>query len=756
MSGFSKKSTSAICEPFAEARHHIYMSKLEETLSGQHSPAADAKREYQLSPDPIVLQNEEIEARFDPGSGALILLAYKRTGWMIQRRPSLGESFRAFVPVQGRNYNPVLGAKNRLSSFKLTENKTRLILCWNGWESEYAGRLDVSLRAVVELKNSILGFSAEVINRSRNRIDSVSWPILGDIGIPEGETSLTRDNLELGTLKRTQLYPFMMNERGYWGTNFPTQINGRGNNVGLQIGGANFFNRYVLISATNQGVYLGTHEIDPAEVVNYVFELKPGYTNSVASRFPKVSELNGHPVRLSAESVHLAFVAPDETRLLSQIVIAPYQGTWHAGVDIYKEWRSTWFLRPVAPGWTQKVHSWQQVQINSSEGDLRTPFRQLRRRARQLARHGVGALQLVGWNAGGQDRGNPSHSPEPRLGTWEELKEAIAEIEAMGIRVVLFNKYTWLEMTTEAYARGLKAHAAVDPYGIPYSHPGYEYQTPMQLAGINTRRFAVACMNDASWRDLCEEEFRKSVELGASGILYDEAFHHWSANFCFSSEHRHRVPATLWSGDLLLGQRLRDVVRRTAGEERFLLAGEVLFDLQYQHYSLSYFRVSQGHIPAERYADPFHPMMIAVTGFDDREMINRALLYRYILSYEPFHFKGDLEDFPSTLAYGKRVDAFRETYAAYLWDAEFRDTRGAHVNAEGSPAILYSVFQQPASGLRAVVIVNDESEAPAVISLALEGGARRLCWATPEEPVLRALDYSLTVPPRSACMVAEQ
>jgi hypothetical protein len=118
------------------------------------------------------------------------------------------------------------------------------------------------------------------------------------------------------------------------------------------------------------------------------------------------------------------------------------------------------------------------------------------------------------------------------------------------------------------------------------------------------------------------------VELGASGILYDEAFHHASANFCFCSEHGHRVPTTLWSGDLLLGQRLRDVVRRTVGADRFLLAGEVLFDLQYQLYSLSYFRISPGHIPAERYSDPFHPMMIAVTGFDDREVINRALLYR--------------------------------------------------------------------------------------------------------------------------------
>ena len=32
--------------------------------------------------------------------------------------------------------------------------------------------------------------------------------------------------------------------------------------------------------------------------------------------------------------------------------------------------------------------------------------------------------------------------------------------------------------------------------------------------------------------------------------------------------------------------------------------------------------------------------MTAVTGFDDRNMINQCLLYRYIISYEPYNFKG--------------------------------------------------------------------------------------------------------------------
>ena len=54
-------------------------------------------------------------------------------------------------------------------------------------------------------------------------------------------------------------------------------------------------------------------------------------------------------------------------------------------------------------------------------------FNDLPERARQLADHGVTALQLVGWNQGGQDRGNPSHDPDDRLGTWDDLKTAISD-----------------------------------------------------------------------------------------------------------------------------------------------------------------------------------------------------------------------------------------------------------------------------------------------------------------------------------------
>lgn len=55
----------------------------------------------------------------------------------------------------------------------------------------------------------------------------------------------------------------------------------------------------------------------------------------------------------------------------------------------------------------------------------------------------------------------------------------------------------------------------------------------------------------------------------------------------------------------------------------------------------------------------------------------------------------------------KKIDDLRRKYKNYLWDAEFRDTQGASVSADGSAR--YFVFVT-AEGRRAVVVVNTETE----------------------------------------------
>ena len=83
---------------------------------------------------------------------------------------------------------------------------------------------------------------------------------------------------------------------------------------------------------------------------------------------------------------------------------------------------------------------------------------------------------------------------------------------------------------------------------------------------------------------------------------------------------------------------------------------------QHNYYDLSYARTwGRDHKPVSRYIRPDGNIMTAVTGFNDRGMINQCLLNRYIISYEPYMFKGMLSDYPDTVDYGQKLDCLLYT-----------------------------------------------------------------------------------------------
>jgi hypothetical protein len=171
-----------------------------------------------------------------------------------------------------------------------------------------------------------------------------------------------------------------------------------------------------------------------------------------------------------------------------------------------------------------------------------------------------------------------------------------------------------------------------------------------------------------------------------------------------------------------------------------------------QYYPISYFRINGGSRPVSRYIDPQAPLVVAVTGVDDREMLNLILLNRYIISYEPYNFKGHVTDFPLTLAYGQKIDALRSKYKAQLWDAEFHDTLGANVSADGSHK--YSVFVA-ATGKRTVVVVNEEFNKTITATAQLPNPGN-LVVATPEQPGTQQASGTLKIPARSVAVLMEQ
>jgi hypothetical protein len=659
----------------------------------------------------VKLEDKSFLVTFDTDSGALTRLENKSTHWTIERRPELGASFRLNAPLADQKDNFILGQKQRAVEVKKISAQ-QVWLQWKNLVSESGDVLPMTLTADVTLTNGALMFDATLENDSPLMISTIDFPYFGDLNPPAKGEPMWSEHMWYGDLKSGAISPS--------GTIESKQ------------------SLFCLIQSTNLGLYVEMHNPTQPYLLDFVFERRGSEKST------------NNPSRLEFRTAHFAYVHPHTTTHLVPVVLRGYSGDWHAGVDLYKEWRATWFKAPHLPDWIKDVNSWQQLQIGSPEQDWRVPYIKLIEYGEECASNGVSAIQLVGWNNGGQDGGDPAQDTDPGLGTWQELHDAVAQIQAQGVKMILFAKLNWADKTTAWEQDELYKYACTDPSGKRYEQGGYSYFTPTQLAGINNHRRDVMDFNCPTYRDIATKEFEKILALGSEGWLWDEVCHHARVEYSFAPDHGYIPPGFIYGGDLPLSAQLRAAADRV--NTNFLFSGEGPEDWLLQYFPCSYFRISDNSVPVCRYIDSQAPLMVAVTGFDDREMLNLILLDRYIISYEPYNFKGHLTDYPLTLAYGKKIDGLRRKYKAYLWDAEFRDTLGAKVTSDGSSH--YSVFVT-ATGKRAVVVINMEFNKAVTAQVELPHPGK-LMVATPEQPDARPTTGTLQIPARSAAVVMEQ
>jgi hypothetical protein len=253
---------------------------------------------------------------------------------------------------------------------------------------------------------------------------------------------------------------------------------------------------------------------------------------------------------------------------------------------------------------------------------------------------------------------------------------------------------------------------------------------------------------------VCDEEFKKTLELGADGILFDECLHHGPALLCFDPGHGHRYGAPVYANDRKLIQNFKRISQPANPD--FLFAGEACYDWEMEAYHLSYHRSeSKGHIPLSRYLLPEGLFMTAVTGFNDRNMINQCLLYKYIISYEPYNFKGHLDDYPLTTAYGKKMDALRTELREYLWDGEFRHEVGASVTLDGTPHHPYAVFVNRQTGRKAVAVANYDEQKMVTVQVGLDDGQVLKRYRLVDSPEWQPAAAGISLPPCSAAVLTE-
>lgn len=677
-----------------------------------------------------IFENGNMKVVFDLNDGALLSLKNKNTGWDVVPE-NTGRSFEMFLKDTKGNTMYINGMDQESPLVEISNGE--LVFTWDGVHAKNSTKeVDIRFTGTVRFSDSEgLVFSGNVDNNSGYTLETLVWPFLGRVTVPDKNDVMKFTTITYSRLAISDLYPNIYFNSA--SCNLPEQA-------------------FVLIGNDKEGLCAMSKDKDITEYIQ--FQSSAIYTENFHANLGKIdaktpAAMKDNGMEYDAKTYRRLYLRTGEVRSIVPLCLKTYEGTWHKGADIYKKWKYSWFEAPHRPEWVTKVNAWQQLQINSSESRINFTVKDLVNYAKECKEYGVDAIQLTGWNWGGQDRGVPHHTIDPRLGTMEEFKEAIAECDKYGVKILPFTKFTWADYNSPVYDSYKKL--GVKKYdGTEAVHGGYSYNTATQLIGINNRRFSVLCFADNNSRELIYDEFKKVLDLGAFGMVYDENQHHAGQILCFDPEHNHEYPGFLYGGAEKLGKGFYEMTRKYSPE--FLMVGEACWDLQSKYYS-TYTRQQPSHHAAMRYLNPDMPISCAIMDHNDLNRVNMCLRCRYIISYEPRNFKGHLYEYPKVMKYGKKMDDLRKKYSDYLWYAEFRDTQGAQVTGDN---ILHSVFVRK-DGKRAVVVVNLSTDKSSIAKVTLDTPATgALMMASPLNHEAVPFNGSVEIGPQGAVVIMEQ
>lgn len=323
--------------------------------------------------------------------------------------------FRLFVPLPDIIYDFIRGQKQKAEKVeKISDNEVQIEL--KNLSSEYGGVLPITLTATVTLHDGHLSFDATIENNSSLTIETIDYPYFGDFNPPSKESSTNARLMRYNNLESAEIYPHFINTKGYWGDFYPTKTF------------ESSYSLFCLIQSQKNGLYVEMKSPNQPYLLELTFEQHPGGESSVTNKVPHEDNISDKPLsgngkadevpaHLVFRTYHFIFNHPNYTTKLVPVVLQCYNGDWHAGVDLYKQWRATWYEQPHLPDWISDVTSWQKLQVNSPEQNYGVKYSEPVKYGEECTKNGVKAIQLVGWYKDGQDGGNPSMDTDPGLGT---------------------------------------------------------------------------------------------------------------------------------------------------------------------------------------------------------------------------------------------------------------------------------------------------------------------------------------------------
>ncbi|MFD1675259.1 DUF6259 domain-containing protein [Alicyclobacillus fodiniaquatilis] len=678
----------------------------------------------------IRLANGSQYIEFDEQHGNIVALGDVSRGISLVRETRLAENFRILLPLAHWRGHYISGKDQMLSSYELTEDECMLV--WDTLTSR-EGNFPIRVTLRVKLQSETFTFSLSVENNSEFIVEETIYPAIGGLANFEESDDWMLHAADWGG-KGREWTAFKTFPGTYLGPENPVWIKNYESLPWIDLYDAK----------RSRGVYIGVHDKTPRHSAAYA-QLFPGINSRAKqreSRWPKPVDMPGTPIGMMLGWSTFPFLQPGETLQGAPIVVHFHDGTWREGADFFRQWFDNTVLKTKpARTWLTDEDAWQSTIISYPEDSIMYRFSDLPKLAEAALHAGIHVLQIDGWDVGGIDRGYPQYEPDPRLGTWDDLADAIRTCQEMGVRVLLFANLQWANIETEWFQNELKNYAVQDPRGFAKNSMGWEYHTTLGLTANCESRMVVMNPAHSAFQDIILRQLEHIVKLGADGIQLDKmgtggdgGFH---ANIDYHPDFADCRDRSLKESVLETVVKYRDLALKARPD--FAIASESHWDRLTPFVEASYARFFDGdHLPTFRYAFPNFRQTCCITGPTDFELVNLAIQYGYILNIEGRCLHGNIDDMPILLPYVKEVLQLRRRHKDVLWDSQLISLDNAGVQVTGD--VSCCVHQSLANPSDYALVVSNHTENNVEIKLQIEGVSQ----VEVEQPYATAVNMSST------------
>lgn len=638
----------------------------------------------QVMASPIVLQNDKVSLELDRDTGVITKIVDKQTSLTLAAPPGLAESFRITVRLPERQVRLIRGCEQKLSTVE--ERPNSLTLRWNGPLRDTTGaEYDIPVEMQVEADGSRLEFRLSLLNNTLYKIQEIFYPVVGGLshfaepgGAHDatlwGPTSTpTVNEISLPLKTETLTYP------GQLAMSF---INVRNNRL-------------------NRSLYISARDTVARWKVYRFLTLG--------------DDAKGKDIGFCMQ--HTPFTRPGERYVGSPLALRFIDGDWHNAGKIYREWfASTFGIADPEKCWIRKQSFFLMTMFMLPEGTINYTFKDIPKWGKSAKDHGVNAVMISGWNMGGHDNGYPYYIIDPRLGTWDELREGIRKCHEMGLKVYFFANYQPMMVETDWYKNDLKRYLEQNEDGSPTWLAGWGMGTLPARMG-HAKLMSWADLSFPEFRRMIARQFAKLAQIGADGVHIDKMF---PAGYDFNPLITASADTATWEGAIALTRQIMSECKRYNPD--WAMSFECNWDRMLEFTDATWW---VGNQSITRYVFPEHVETLLLASAYDYIGVNNAVRQRHTVQVAPMNFcrSMDWKPFQGLANYIKAVKGIQDSLMDTVYMGEVLDHQQVTLAEPLASGVEYNVYRNRRTGKRACILTNSGMDAMKQQILSFDGNA---------------------------------